>query len=278
MDLRKYAMEKYSSEKQVAENIHKNHRSRLKEQYLQNGFDSLTEVQKLEILLFYCLPQKDTNPIAHELLAKFKTLQGVLSANYYELLEINGVKENTAVFLNLINDFSGLGHQKDSADIYISSTSDAVKYISRLFFNVPVEQFYVVCLTKTNKVCATTLIDSGTVDEVNIQIRNVTETAINNKCNRIIIAHNHPRGRGRVSDDDFSFTYSLTCSCLLNNIDVLDHIVVGTDKSVSFKNLGHMQLIVRRACEKVQIPLLEREQFEASEKTYIDDLPKEPVV
>ena len=46
-------------------NIHKDHRSRLKNQFIENGIDTLTDIQKLELLLFYSIPQKDTNPIAH---------------------------------------------------------------------------------------------------------------------------------------------------------------------------------------------------------------------
>ena len=46
--------------------VHKGHRERLKARFLETGLDSFTDVQALELLLFYAIPQKDTNPIAHD--------------------------------------------------------------------------------------------------------------------------------------------------------------------------------------------------------------------
>ena len=60
--------------------IHEGHRQRLKERYLREGLDHFEQHQVLELLLFYCVPRKDTNPIAHELLERFGTLDQVLEA------------------------------------------------------------------------------------------------------------------------------------------------------------------------------------------------------
>ena len=51
---------------------------RLKERFLKEGLDSFSEVQVLELALFYCIPRKDTNPIAHALLEHFGGLSQVL--------------------------------------------------------------------------------------------------------------------------------------------------------------------------------------------------------
>ena len=50
--------------------IHDGHRQRLKDRFLAQGLDGFTDIQVLELLLFYALPRRDTNPIAHELLKK----------------------------------------------------------------------------------------------------------------------------------------------------------------------------------------------------------------
>ena len=60
--------------------IHENHRARLKARFRENGLDSFTDIQALELLLFYVIPRKDTNPIAHRLLERFQSFSQVLDA------------------------------------------------------------------------------------------------------------------------------------------------------------------------------------------------------
>ena len=47
--------------------IHTGHRQRLKDRFLKEGLDHFDDLYVLELLLYYCIPQKDTNPIAHAL-------------------------------------------------------------------------------------------------------------------------------------------------------------------------------------------------------------------
>ena len=59
-------------------NIHAGHRTRMKETFLENGMKSFSEVEKLEFLLFFAIPQKDVNPLSHALLDEFGSLENVL--------------------------------------------------------------------------------------------------------------------------------------------------------------------------------------------------------
>ena len=60
--------------------IHDGHRQRLKDRFRQEGLDKFDEIQVLELLLFYAIPQRDTNPLAHRLLEHFGSLAQVLEA------------------------------------------------------------------------------------------------------------------------------------------------------------------------------------------------------
>ena len=71
--------------------IHDGHRQRLKERFLKEGLDNFDELYVLELLLFYCVPRKDTNPIAHNLLERFGSLTGVFSASLEELESVPNV-------------------------------------------------------------------------------------------------------------------------------------------------------------------------------------------
>ena len=84
--------------------IHEGHRQRLKERYLREGLDHFEQHQVLELLLFYCVPRKDTNPIAHALLERFGSLSQVLEAPLPELMRIPGMGQSSAAFFSLVGD------------------------------------------------------------------------------------------------------------------------------------------------------------------------------
>lgn len=243
---------KGNSKSQTKENIHKNHRLRLKNQFIENGIDSLTDIQKLELLLFYAIPQKDTNPIAHKLLKEFGTISHIMSAKHSELMKVDGIKESSATLIKFFGSMLNYVSRADCDDI-IDSSAKAKNYATKYFAHVSVEQFYVFCLTKANKVKKAFLINSGSTSEVNVQIRNITEKALDTNCNRMIIAHNHPMGRAIMSAQDCRFTYSLLCSCILNNIELIDHVVVGTDRTISLYEQDILPQLKRKAAETIQI-------------------------
>ena len=81
--------------------IHDGHRERLKKRFTEEGLDNFEEVNVLELLLFYCIPRRDTNPIAHALLDRFETLVNVLDAPVEELEKVDGISHHAATFLKL---------------------------------------------------------------------------------------------------------------------------------------------------------------------------------
>ena len=250
-------------------NIHKDHRSRLKSQFVENGVDTLTDIQKLELLLFYAIPQKDTNPIAHALISTFGSLTNVFLADYSSLLKVPGVKENTATLIRFVGAMLNYCERSKTDELVIDASAKAKDFATSYHKNVPVEQFYVYCLTASNKVQKAVLINSGTASSVDVQIRDITQAAIEYKCDRIIVSHNHPNGKAAMSDQDCRFTYSLMCSCLLNNIELLDHIIVGKDKAISLLEHGVIENLRERAANTIQIAPEIRRSLSEVQKSYI---------
>jgi len=72
-------------------NLHENHRQRLRRRYETAGLETFEDHVILELLLFEALPRVDTNPIAHRLLDRFGSLDGVFSASEEELCQVKGV-------------------------------------------------------------------------------------------------------------------------------------------------------------------------------------------
>lgn len=229
--------------------IHKKHRSRMKASYLMSGFSSFSDIEKLEFILFFAMAQKDTNPIAHRLLDEFKTFDKVLEAPIEILKNVSGIGEHSAIllhlFLDVVNEYG-----KSKCETTISSTSAAKRFASNLFKGIHVEEFYVVCLNTSNKVLACKKINTGTVSEVNVNIKDITVLAVNNSCERIILIHNHPNGLARPSDEDISFTAKIALSCTMNDIEVIDHIIVGDNKEFSFEESNMLGELKKDAIRK----------------------------
>ena len=80
---------------------HRQHRQRLKERFLQEGLDSFDPVNILELMLFYAIPQGDTNPTAHRLLDTFGSLSGVMNASVENLCQVKGVGQHAATLIKM---------------------------------------------------------------------------------------------------------------------------------------------------------------------------------
>ena len=87
---------------QEKQNLHAGHRQRLKKRFDAVGLKGFEEHTLLELLLFYAIPQKDTNALAHELIRRFGSLDGVLQASMAQLMQVNGVGENAARMLKVV--------------------------------------------------------------------------------------------------------------------------------------------------------------------------------
>ena len=81
---------------------HSGHRSRKRRQFRDHGIDAFADHEVLELMLFYAIPQRNVNPLAHRLLDRFGTLHAVLEAPVEELMKVEGVGQYAALLLNLI--------------------------------------------------------------------------------------------------------------------------------------------------------------------------------
>lgn len=82
-------------------NTPEGHRERLRQRFLQNPA-SISETERLELLLTYAIPRRDVSPIAVNLISRFGSLERVLSASAQELVQIEGIGEAVVTFLHLI--------------------------------------------------------------------------------------------------------------------------------------------------------------------------------
>ena len=220
--------------------IHKGHRQRLKNRFREEGLDNFTEVQVLELVLFYCIPQKDTNPIAHDLLNHFGSLSQVLEAPVEELTKVSGIGENAAVLLKLITDVGRYYLVNRSQQFTALTTLDAcAKYMVPHFFGRRVETVFLLCLDAKCKVLCCKEVGEGSVNSAGISIRKIVELALGANATSVVLAHNHPSGVALPSPEDIQTTRRLAAALHAVEIHLADHIIVADDDHISMVQSGY---------------------------------------
>lgn len=221
--------------------LHSGHRKRVKERFLREGLDSFESHQVLELLLFYGIPYRDTNDIAHRLLDRFGTLSAVFEAETEDIASIKGVGKNTAILLSLIPQISRLYFSdKWGNRPLINNTTKAGEYAVSLFTGRKYEVFYLICLNSQNRVNYAQIVHRGTINESPVYPRLIVEAALRHQANSVILAHNHPGGSMKPSGPDMDVTKKIKTALESISINVYDHIIVAGNKYISMKAEGFM--------------------------------------
>ena len=155
---------------------HAGHRQRMRERFLCGGLDGFADHEVLELMLFYAIPQRNVNPLAHRLLERFGTLHAVLEASVADLMKVEGVGRHTALLLNLFSHAARrLEMSREVKGEPIQTRGMAEKHAIRLLQGLKTEHFYVACLDGQMRLIADELIARGSIDEVQAYPRLVAE-------------------------------------------------------------------------------------------------------
>ena len=110
--------------------LHDGHRDRMRERFFQHGLETFNEIEALEMLLYYAVPRKDTNPLAHALLEHFGSLDFVLSATEEELCEVPGISKRTAALLMMVPQMARLSEEiRANKIVEIANSREAIQYL-----------------------------------------------------------------------------------------------------------------------------------------------------
>ena len=219
--------------------IHTGHRQRLKERFRQEGLDSFDELHVLELLLFYAIPQGDTNPLTHELLRRFGSLTGVLEAKREELEQVKGLGEHSVTLLRLVTELSRYyAVQRMSMERVLPTLEKCGEYLVPFFIGQREETVYLLCLDGKCKVLACRKLGQGGVNSVGVPIRRVVETALNTNASSVILAHNHPSGLALPTTEDVQVTKKVATALDLVGVRLADHVIVADQDFVSLTDSG----------------------------------------
>ena len=219
--------------------IHDGHRQRLKDRFRQEGLDKFDEIQVLELLLFYVIPQRDTNPLAHRLLEHFGSLAQVLEAPAEDLEKVSGVGSNVATLLTLTTALARYYMvSRGNQTVALTTTEMCGDYLLPYFVGRRNETVFLLCLDAKCKVLGCKEVGEGSVNSASVPIRRIVEMALGMNATTVVLAHNHPSGIALPSSEDVQTTHRVAAA--LDTVDIIlaDHIIVADDDFVSLVQSG----------------------------------------
>ena len=218
------------------ENLHARHRRRLKKRVLEQGAEGLEPHVLLELLLTYAIARRDTNELAHRLLARFGTLRGVFDADMTELCKVDGIGEHSAILLKLVPELTRRYLDEESRPIrQLISTEDVRRYVMPKFIGARNEMLLLVFLVNKNQVLAGEFLQEGSINTVAVNLRQIVERIMALRATGVVVAHNHPGGFAIPSNEDVSVTRMLKGVLDPLGVKLLDHVVVADNDCVSMR-------------------------------------------
>lgn len=215
--------------------IHKGHRDRMRKRFLEQGLDGFEDHQVLEMLLYYSIPQIDTNELAHTLIKKFGSLSRVMEAPVSQLTEVPGIGANSATlisFVSAMNRYCMICKAKEGVTI-LDSVLSCAEYLRPHFLNRRNEVVFMLCLDAKHKLLSCKMLGEGSINSANISSRKIVELAVRENATFLILAHNHPSGLALPSAEDVQTTRHLARTLQAMEIVLVDHLVFSDDDFVS---------------------------------------------
>lgn len=220
--------------------IHDGHREKMRSRFLKTGLEGFADHESLELLLYYAIPRRDTNPIAHALMERYGSLSAVLSAPVEDLQKVEGIGESAAILVHLVALLNQRARLNEAErDIILNSTAKACQYLLELYRNERNEVVYALFMDRKGKLLRCRRLSEGGVSGASLNLRGLVETAMLTGASGVVLSHNHPSGVALPSQADYTATDQARQTLSSIGVDLLDHIIVADRDCVSMADSGY---------------------------------------
>lgn len=208
------------------------HRSRIRQNYFTNGVDGMSDVHIMELFLSLVVPRKDVKPIAYSLFNRFESLEKIFSASYKELVEVDGVGDNTAVVIMMYNDLIKRADKFEFLSMF--KKENRLAYARSYIFGK--ERYNVVFVGSQGEVVDNLHLDfySGGVKE------SLVKRLVEYGCPAVFVMRS---GSENILGSDVNFVSEIKILLLAMGVVFLDYIAVGVDACVSINDTKHYKLL-----------------------------------
>ena len=223
------------------QNPHAGHRQRKKEQFRRHGLDAFAPHEALELLLYYAIPRVDTNGMAHALLRRFGSLDGVFRAPVEELMQVEGIGENAALLIRLVPQlYQRSLIELDRPGVIIKDYESAGHFFLKYFWGERTEIVLELCVDGKGRMLGCHRLSQGGSSAAAFNVRDAVRYALADNAVSVYLAHNHPSGYAVPSEQDYAATWTVRESLRTVGVELLDHFVVADNDFVSIASGGYL--------------------------------------
>lgn len=210
------------------------------ERFLRFGAENLTEAELLAIIIRTGTVEKSALQLAEQVLSLAKYpkegLLGLYDVTVDELQGISGIGEVKAVKLKCLTELSmRMSAARASVGLNFTSSGQVAAYFMEKLRHRETECVIVVCTDAKGQMICERKLSEGSVNMSLISPREIFLAALESRAVHILLVHNHPSGDPRPSEADRELTYHVREAGEQIGIPLLDHIVIGDNRYVSFR-------------------------------------------
>ncbi len=213
---------------------------RPREKLVAHGSRSLSDAELIAILIGSGNLEETAVELSRRILASANNSLNELGRKNVDTLKtFKGIGEAKAITIVAALE---LGRRRKDAEVFnknkITGSKDAADFFQPLLGDLNHEEFWIMLLDRGNKILDTFMISQGGISGTVIDVRIILKTAIEKLASAIILCHNHPSGTMQASDADLKITNKIRDAAKLMDISVLDHIIIGQNRYLSFADEG----------------------------------------
>lgn len=210
------------------------------ERFLRFGPENLTEAELLAIIIRTGTKTQSALQLAEQVLklAKYPRdgLQGLYNVTLEELRSISGIGEVKAVKLKCLTELSKrISESTAKEGICFKSSAQVAGYFMEKLRHKDTECVVLVCVDARGRLISSKQISQGSIKMALISPREIFLEALNHRAVSILLVHNHPSGDPTPSKADMELTENVREIGETMDIPLLDHIIIGDNRYVSFK-------------------------------------------
>ena len=216
-----------------------NSEDRPRERMVESGPQALRNDELLAILLRTGIKGENVVELANRILKEYNGLRGLKTISLEELQSIKGIGTAKSIeimaAIELGRRFARLPEDNDS--VIIRKSSDVFDYLHYEMESLDREELFVLHLNTRNQVVGTDKIYKGSVSGSTVRIAEIFQRPVIRNTPKIILAHNHPSGDPKPSQEDIAMTRAAIEAGKILEIKVLDHVIIGFKKYYSIMEL-----------------------------------------
>ncbi|MDF2450127.1 MAG: repair protein RadC [Bacteroidota bacterium] len=213
---------------------------RPREKLVSKGRQALSDAELLAILLSSGNRDETAVRLAQRILNEYaNSINELAKASLHDLMTYKGVGEAKAVTIAAALEIGRRrGSESQDEKIKITSSKNAFAVLKSKLTDLPHEEFWVIFMSRSNSVIKTECISRGGISGTVVDIRLILKPAIHHLASAIILAHNHPSGNLKPSQEDIHLTKKIKEAAKLMDISLQDHLIIGDQSYLSFADEG----------------------------------------